>query len=507
MKRKRAAPVRWPWIVLAVVLVLPLLVAAALLGPVRAARIAWNAASGTMVDGLADKPTAHRLAVWHLEGDEAQLAAFAKGAEVKALGTTMILNGVRFTALLTSIPRPEATGSNVLEISFPGASLIAPYHHLRLQRPASRSMLDGHLTHWVAAHMGVPVLFEERVVLRVQGSDAGVFVVTEVADAGFEQRRGLPEADVAVLFAESDTASAAKCWSTSTSWVASGGRTSAAALAQAKSVSQLLQAQGMDMATQRDSLSKRIDADAFLRLFAAMQVTNASSAPLLVRSPRTGLLYPVWSTSGARSTEEPSSLYTAHDALALFMLQQPAWRLAYVEHVQRAIASLRADGQWKKDLRQAAEQLAPSVARDLSKRAPLPGSAGDLLPFNGDQWTSAVKELELNTEHHWDQLLRELAVVKADATVLGNTVQVTAQGPSIFRVLMEGDSLLEGPQVMGAFYETVGQGSEALHEVIILPRLAPDSLGQRLEAPQAPYAVTITLPVGNLRKATILPLP
>ena len=261
------------------------------------------------------------------------------------------------------------------------------------------------------------------------------------------------------------------------------------------------------MATQRDSLSKRIDADAFLRLFAAMQVTNASSAPLLVRSPRTGLLYPVWSTSGARSTEEPSSLYTAHDALALFMLQQPAWRLAYVEHVQRAIASLRADGQWKKDLTQAADRLRPSMLRDRSKRAPLPGNSGDLLPFNGDQWTSAVQELEVNTEHHWDHLLRELAVVKADATVLGNTVQVTARGPSIFRVLMEGDSLLEDPQVMGAFHEPVGQGSEARHEVIILPRLAPDSLGQRLEAPQAPYAVTITLPVGNLRKATILPLP
>ena len=125
----------------------------------------------------------------------------------------------------------------------------------------------------------------------------------------------------------------------------------------------------------------------------------------------------------------------------------------------------------------------------------------------------AVATVDLDALRHNLSTVRErvgtdvMAVVKADATVLGNTVQVTAQGPSIFRVLMEGDSLLEDPQVMGAFHEPVGQGSEARHEVIILPRLAPDSLGQRLEAPQAPYAVTITLPVGNLRKATILPLP
>lgn len=507
MRRKRVAPVRWPWIVLAVVLVLPLLVAAALLGPVRAAHIAWNAASGTVVDGLAGKPAAHRLAVWQLEGEEAQTAAFNTGAAVKALGTTVVVNGVTYTALLMSIPKPDDGGSQVFLLSFPGASPIDPYHQFRLQRPASRSMLDGHVTHWMAAHMGVPVLFEESIVLQIAGSDLGVFVVSEVADAGFEQRRGLPTADVAVFRAANDTTATAKCWSTTSFWNASDGSTNASALAQAKSVSKVLQDQGMDKAAQRDSLSRLIDVDAFLRFFAAMQVTNASSTPLVVRSPRTGLLYPVWSTSGARSTEGTSSLYSAHDGLALFMLQQPAWRLAYVEHVQRAITSLRADGQWKKDLAQAAERLGPSVARDRSKRAPLPGSVNELLPFNSGQWKQAVSELEVNCEHHWDRLLRELSVVKADATVLGNTVQITAQGPSIFRVRIEGDSLVEGPQVVGAFHELVGQGSEVQHEVIILPRLAPDSLGQQLEAPQAPYAVTITLPVGNLRKATILPLP
>lgn len=507
MKRKRAASVRWPLIVLAVVLVLPPLVAAALLGPVRAARIAWNAASGTLVDGLADAPAEHRLAVWELEGDEAQLRALAKGAEVKSLKATVVLNGVAFAALLSSSAEPGALAFHVLEITFPGAAPLAPYHQLRMERPASRSMVDLHLSNWIAAHMGVPVLFEEFIVLRVQGSDAGVFVVSEVADAGFEQRRGLPTADVAVLGTQLDAASTEAGWNTNTPWVAMGGSKGPVALAQVKAVGQLLQAHGTDAATQRDSLAKLVDVDAFLRMFAAMQVTNTHSAPLVVRSPRTGLLYPVWSTHGPHRAKQGSSLYAVPDPLALFMLQQAQWRLAYVQHMQRAIADLRSHGEWQKELAQATDRLAPSVSRDRSERAPLPGSAGDLLPFSIRQWWRAVRELEVTTENHWDHLLRELSVVKADAVVLGNTVQVTAQGSSIFRVLMEGDSLTEGLQVMGAFHVPVGEGSEARHEVIILPRLAPDSLGQNLVALKAPYTVTITLPVGELRKATILPLP
>ena len=229
MRRKRVAPVRWPWIVLAVVFVLPLLVAAALLGPVRATHIAWNAASGTVVDGLAGKPAAHRLAVWQLEGEEAQTAAFNTGAAVKALGTTVVVNGVAYTALLTSIPKPDDGGSQVFLLSFPGASPIAPYHQLRLQRPDSRSMLDGHLTHWIVAHMGVPVLFEESIVLQIAGSDLGVFVASEVADAGFEHRRGVTDADVGVLRVEVDTASIWEFWSTSTAWETMGDSKSALA--------------------------------------------------------------------------------------------------------------------------------------------------------------------------------------------------------------------------------------------------------------------------------------
>lgn len=530
MKRDRRAPRPWPLIALASTVVLSLLVGMAALGPHRAANIALAASSNILIDGLNERIPAHRIRVVELEVDPNDLAALNadlpwSGGEVKA--ATLIDKGIRYPAKFRYRGVYATThflgGKKSFRLNLKKDNPFSPYRRLNFINPKAFNMVNDHLALWIAGRMGVPVPYDDFAFVRINGVDVGVMEVFEQVDKDFERNRHIGDHSVAVFKGDYPPVTGRELpkplalWTDAAHWEYVGGGDSALAHQHLLALVGLVSSRTLSAEAKRDSLPKLIDIDAFLRYYAALKVINTSHIDdfhnqWLVLSPRTGLFYPVLWDPLMMYPHRDEPLHPVHDALSKLVLMDPEWRLRCDRQVAEGIALLRTDGLFEKHLDQVADRLQPSVLRDRNKYGQVSPDPADVHRTSFAHWTHSLTSLQRTALAYWGKVAAELKDVQADAVIHGNTVQVTAQGPNAFTVELQVDSAGELPQVVGA-YHTLGWSPDASNgdkvpQVTIVPRLlAPDSAHTGLHAADRPYIVTITLPNGTLRKATIIPVP
>jgi hypothetical protein len=198
-------------------------------------------------------------------------------------------------------------------------------------------------------------------------------------------------------------------------------------------------------------------------------------------------------------------LHPVHDALSRLVLRDPEWRLQHDRYVREAIEGLLADEAWTRQVEAVADRLEPSVLRDRNKYGQVSPEPADVHRFSFAHWTHSLATLHDASKAYWQRVRTALDDVRADAVVHGNTVQVTLGGENAVRVSVQGDSLVGAPEVAGAAASITRSGTDAVH-VTLMPRLLPpDSAHAGLHAPPRPAVVTITLPDGIVRSATIHP--
>jgi len=530
MKRARRAPLPWPLIALAGIVVLTLLLGMSVLGPSRALHIGVAAASNVVIDGLNEAPPPHRIPVVELEVDAKDLDALNadlpwSGGEVKA--ATLIDKGIRYPAKFRYRGVYATThflgGKKSFRLSLKKDNPFSPYRRLNFINPKAFNMVNDHLALWIAGRMGVPVPYDDFAFVRINGVDVGVMEVFEQVDKDFERNRHLTDRSVAVFKGDYPPVKGRELpkplalWADAAHWEYVGGGDSALAHQRLKALVDVVRSKKLTPEQKHDSLPKLIDIDAYLRYYAALKVLNTCHIDdhhnqWLVLSPRTGLFYPVlWDPLMMYPhTDEP--LQPVHDALSKLVLMDPAWRSRCDRYVSNAIDDLRSDGTWVKHLNEVADRLEPSVLRDRNKYGQVSSDPADVHRYSFAHWSRSLTSLQHTALTHWEKVKAEMSEVQASAAVHGNSVQVTAQGPNAFRVELEVDSAAELPIVVGAYHE-VGWaedlGSGRMSPLVdIVPRLLPpDSLNSGLHAPKDPYIITITLPNGTIRKATIRPMP
>lgn len=518
------------WAVLAGAVAVSLIVFAAMLGPLRAVHIAASSFLSVAVDGLAEGTTTHHIPVLDISMDEEKLDSLSAdlpwsgGRNVPAvLHHNGIDHKVRFRYRGVYATSHFLGGKRSFRLSMKRSNPFAPYRKVNVINPKAFNMVNDHLALWIAGRMGVPVPYDDFAFVRINGVDVGVMEVFEQVDKDFERNRHIGDHSVAVFKGDYPPVTGRELpkplalWTDAAHWEYVGGGDSALAHQHLLALVGLVSSRTLSAEAKRDSLPKLIDIDAFLRYYAALKVINTSHIDdfhnqWLVLSPRTGLFYPVLWDPLMMYPHRDEPLHPVHDALSKLVLMDPEWRLRCDRQVAEGIALLRTDGLFEKHLDQVADRLQPSVLRDRNKYGQVSPDPADVHRTSFAHWTHSLTSLQRTALAYWGKVAAELKDVQADAVIHGNTVQVTAQGPNAFTVELQVDSAGELPQVVGA-YHTLGWSPDASNgdkvpQVTIVPRLlAPDSAHTGLHAADRPYIVTITLPNGTLRKATIIPVP
>jgi hypothetical protein len=523
MRPARRAPLHWPLIALAVVVLLPLLTGLVVLGPQRALPIAVAAASNVLIDGLNAAPPPHRIPVVELEVAPAALDSLEadlpwSGGTVQQ--ATLIDKGIRYPARFRYRGVYATThflgGKRSFRLVLKKDNPFAPYRRLNFINPKAFNMVNDHLALWIAARMGVPVPYDDLAFVRINGRDIGVMEVVEQVDPDFERNRHLTRGTVAVFKGDFPPVTGralpkpAMLWADAKHWAYEGGGDSAAAHQRLAALVELVRSRKLTAEAKRDSLPTLIDIDAFLRYYAALKVLNTRHIDdhhnqWLVMSPRTGLFYPVLWDALMMYPHPGEPLHPVHDALSRLVLRDPEWRLQHDRYVREAIEGLLADEAWTRQVEAVADRLEPSVLRDRNKYGQVSPEPADVHRFSFAHWTHSLATLHDASKAYWQRVRTALDDVRADAVVHGNTVQVTLGGENAVRVSVQGDSLVGAPEVAGAAASITRSGTDAVH-VTLMPRLLPpDSAHAGLHAPPRPAVVTITLPDGIVRSATIHP--
>ncbi len=526
MKQRHQAPVHWPLVALAAVVVLPLVVGLVVLGPSRALPIAAAAVGNVLIDGLNEAPPDHRIPVVEVEVDAADLERleadlpWSGGETVKA---ALLDKGIRYPARFRYRGVYATThflgGKRSFRLSLKRGNPFAPYRRLNFLNPKSFNMVNDHLALWIAARMGVPVPYDDFAFVRVNGRDVGVMEVVEQVDADFERNRHLTDGKVAVFKGDFPPVTGRELpkpralWADPANWEHVGGGDSARAQAQLTALVNVVRSGKLSDAVRRDSLATLIDIDAFLRYYAALKVLNTCHIDdhhnqWLVLSPRTGRFYPVLWDALMMYPHAGEPLHPVHDALSRIILADPEWRLAHDRYVRAAIDDLLRNDRWSAQVDAVADRLGPSVLRDRNKYGQVSAEPADVHRFSFAHWTHSLASLHNTALAYWKRYATA-ARPDAEVAVNGNTAQVTVRGESALRVELEVDSLAEEPVVSGAYHQSgITNAPRPMRYVDIVPRLLrPDSTNAHLHAPERPAIVTITLPGGTIRKADIVPVP
>lgn len=266
---------------------------------------------------------------------------------------------------------------------------ISPFsgiRSLRLSKPDEPSRIAWKASLDMAAILGSATARLEVVPCVVDGVPLGLLHWGEEIGPDVERLRGLHGRPVPVFHGPDGDP-----WASKAEW-SSMGNVPGTSLAEARlhGLLGLLQDRDLPDSLWTDSLSRLVDAEAFLRLrvWEDLLLDGRRIVPVLVAGDPSGRLYPL---IGAFPRFLPDSLRSVGPADRL--LQVPGERVRYDSLRQECLDLLLARGAWKARVSELAEGLAPHVARDRAARFVLPETGAVPVRTSVLDWESAVQEL------------------------------------------------------------------------------------------------------------------
>lgn len=434
MRRKRAGT-GVLWLALGGVVLVSFVVFAALLGPVRALKIAAAAGLSVAVDGFAEDPGPHRIPVIDVRVDPAYLDTL--GADLPWSGehqvpATLVHNGVhhkvkfRFRGSYT--PSHFLGGKRSFRLSMKKSGPFAPYRKLNVINPKALNLLNNHLGNWIAGRMGVATPYDEMVFTRLNGQDLGVMEMFEQVDGTFEQVRGLATHQVPVYRGEFPPVvgralpDKRQLWRSAANWEYTSDADSILAHQRLKALVDVVGSSTMDLAVRRDSLAKLIDVEAYLHYMAAILVVNTRHMDQfhnqwLVMGPE-GLFYPIWWDGLLMFPPENEPLYYIHDALAFWILQVPEWRLRRDRLAWWHLTNLHAARAFEQELDRTIQRVMPSVLADRNKYGNVTLAPEDVHRNSLVHVIGSLAGMRASVAAYWD---RSLARLRANDVTVDRT--------------------------------------------------------------------------------------
>ncbi|MFN6178764.1 MAG: CotH kinase family protein [Flavobacteriales bacterium] len=412
------------WAVLAGAVAVSLIVFAAMLGPLRAVHIAASSFLSVAVDGLAEGTTTHHIPVLDISMDEEKLDSLSAdlpwsgGRNVPAvLHHNGIDHKVRFRYRGVYATSHFLGGKRSFRLSMKRSNPFAPYRKVNVINPKAFNMVNDHLAAFVGGTMGVAVPWNELVFVRINDRDHGVMELFEQVDGDFERNRHLVDHEVPVYKGDYPPITGRaltkgrSLWTNAAHWEYASEADSTLAHARLTSLVDALRPDDRPLSARRDSISRSVDVDAFLRYQAAILLLNTQHIDQyhnqwLVLDPRTQRFYPVLWDALLLFAQPGEPLYYVHDALAYWMLQVPEWRLQRDRYAWQALQRLHVGGAFDAELDRVLERIRPSVLADRNKYGNVTLFAEDVHRFSLVHVISSLAGLRDGTRRWWE-LTRE----------------------------------------------------------------------------------------------------
>ena len=441
-KREKSSPVVW-MVLLAVLAVT--IIFAAILGPRRALSIGAASALSTLVDDLHEPDAPHRLRVLEVEVDEAHIEAlnsdlpWSGGQQGEA---AVLLNGVRYPAKFRY--RGALTPSHFLgekrsfRLTFKDPPPQLPFKKVNVINPKSFNMLNNHMGLWIGGFMGVRVPHHELVQVRLNGKELGVMELYEQPTGDFEEVRGSALGQVPVYKGDFGPVSDRKLgsrkllWTDAAHWQYESKADSVTANVRLKALVGILGDRRMSMELRRDSLTRLLDVDQYLRYLAAIWVVNTSHIDqyhnqFLVFDPRDQRFRPILWDALLMYEQPGRPRYFIHDALAYWMLQVPEWRLQRDRYAWQALLVLHDEGRFLQRWSQEEQRLLPSLLMDKNKYANVTLFAEDVHRYSVVHAASSSASMRAGVKDHWDQLQDRIAACQVRQVRSGNELMLTTE--------------------------------------------------------------------------------
>ena len=441
-KHEKRGPV--VWMALAAVIAITV-VFAALLGPRRALSIALASGLSTLVDDLHEPSFPHRLRVIEVVVDEAHLDTlnsdlpWSGGRQVEA---SVRLNGVRYPAKFryrgALTPSHFLGGKRSFRLTFKDPPPQLPFRKVNIINPKSFNMLNNHMGLWVGGFMGVPVPHHELVQVRLNGRDQGVMELYEQPTGDLEEVRGLSQGPVPLYKGDfgpvrgRELGARNLLWTDAAHWQYESKADSAKAHRQLKALVGLLGDRRMPIEQRRDSLSRLVHVELYLRYMAALWLVNTSHIDqyhnqFLVLGPRDDRFHPVLWDALLMYEQPGRPRYFIHDALAYWMLQVPEWRLQRDRYAWEARRTLHGEGRFLQHRDREEERLMPSLLADRNKYANVTLLAEDVHRYSMVHASSSSVTMRDQVSAYWDDLQVRISTCTLKQEWQGNTLGLSTE--------------------------------------------------------------------------------
>ena len=487
-----------PLLVFVSISLLSLAAGAVAFGAQRAMRIAGAAVLNVVLDGLAERPVAHRIPVLDLEvasGALDSLNADLPWSGNVAQDAVLVQNGIRYKTKYRYRGLVATThylgGKKSFRLNLKKDNPFAPYRRLNFINPKTNNLLNCHLAYWMAGRMGVAVPHDELVFVRLNGRDHGVHEMFEQMDGGFERARHLVDHDVPVFKGDYPPATGREwpqgraLWRDAANWAYVSDADSAQAHARLKALIAVINAVDMDDRTRIDSLARLVDVEAYVRFYAALKVMHTMHIDnyhnqWLVLSPRSGRFYPVlWDPLLLFATYDP--YYPIHDALEFWLMKDPALRLRRDQHIHEALTAFVADSAFDRHMDALEERILPSVLADRNKHGQVTDQAEDVLRFSALHWAGSCARLRRELHAHWRNLIERMRVDGLEVRREGDVLVANWHSDATIGYSVP-DSLTVDPMGMKASVIRASMpGDEATHLIVEPEYPVGHSLGDKAD--------------------------
>jgi hypothetical protein len=364
--RKRDEGISSAWSFLFGTIILLIVVPGVLIGPARAVRIIASTFTSAVFQGTIPPAAA-----------AANVQERPTLPLVQLDGQDLVYDGLQYPI---SIDGDRISFTAVDELPF------GPYRNITIKEVQKNDEATSSIALWIAGRVGVPTAFQELVYLERDGDDAVVAVLSEEVDASFERYRNAAETDVPVLvFDPFEPGSAG---------------TEGAAAEKMKEVTGTVMDTMMDPAAMRTQLDSVLDVDAFLDLYAALQIAGSRDSRYryaMVLSPRTNKFYPVLMNASLMPAEQIKE----RDLLWERLFSVAEWRSRYENKIAEGLDLLRDDPSLQEKLNELSSGAAPvEVAAGGARRKLFSGGGDIAIVTTGNSEEPLADRLR----SHWERI-------------------------------------------------------------------------------------------------------
>lgn len=364
--RKRDEGISSAWSFLGGTIILLIVVPGVLIGPARAVRIIGSTVSSTLLQNT--QPPA------------------AMAARVQERPTLPLVKVDEDLLEFEGLRYPVSIESDVITFNGEEAFPFGPYRKITIKEVKGNVEATSPLALWIAGRIGVPVIYQELVYAEIDGGSAEVAVISEAIDGSFEKYRNAAEVEVPVVTVDPFDLPAANVH---------GG-----AVKSFNKFSQVVIDTTMAAADMRSKLDTLLDVDAFLNLYAALEIAGARAGSnyryALVQSPRTEKFYPVLTAAAIMPLANEGK-----DHMAERLLSIAEWRSRYDRKIAEGIELLRDDAALMKKLDDLSSGAAPVQAAVGGARRKLFASGADMAIVHSNAYEGSLYD---RLRAHWERI-------------------------------------------------------------------------------------------------------